>query len=83
MIVEVETIIWLTNEYVVYTMYSLEVINNMALKKIAINIPEDVLERLDLYANRMGLNRTSAMIYLITSGMDNSGVVSRGGADEE
>lgn len=55
----------------------------MVRKTISVKIPEEVLSRLDQFADLMGLNRTAAMIFLITQGIDKSGLVARNIDDED
>ena len=41
------------------------------LKRVNMNIPEDVLARVDEYADRMSINRTAAFIVLVNMALDN------------
>lgn len=40
------------------------------VKRININVPVETLERIDTYANNMSVNRTSAILVLLTQAMD-------------
>ena len=40
------------------------------VKRININVPLDTLDRLDDYADRMSINRTSAILVLVNQALD-------------
>lgn len=40
------------------------------LKNTSINIPKNIFERVDTFAQSVGINRNSAFIYLISRGLD-------------
>lgn len=40
------------------------------VKRININVPVETLERIDAYANNMSINRTSAILVLLSQAMD-------------
>lgn len=44
--------------------------------RLGINIPTDLMERLDEYAYKMNINRTSAVCVLLTQAMDNQKAMS-------
>jgi len=44
-------------------------------RRINANIPIDMLERIDEYADRLSINRTSAMLVLMNAGLDQSQVI--------
>lgn len=39
-------------------------------KRININIPVKILDKIDVYAEEMGLTRTSAIVVLLNNGMN-------------
>ncbi len=41
-----------------------------SLKKTSINIPDKIYERVDLFAESIGLNRNAALVYLISRGLE-------------
>ena len=40
------------------------------VKRININVPLDTLDRIDDYADRMSINRTSAILVLVNQALD-------------
>jgi len=40
------------------------------LQRLNMNMPADLIEQVDNYAKRMNLNRTSAMILLVSTGLE-------------
>lgn len=46
------------------------------LKRININVPVETLERIDIYAENMSINRTSAILVLLTQAMDSQKAMS-------
>lgn len=46
------------------------------VKRININIPVETLERVDRYADSMSINRTSAILVLISQAMDSQKAMS-------
>lgn len=40
------------------------------VKRVNFNVPVDTLDRIDSYAERMSINRTSAMLVLINQALD-------------
>lgn len=40
------------------------------VKRININVPVETLERIDTYADNMSINRTSAILVLLSQAMD-------------
>lgn len=40
------------------------------LKKTSVNIPDKIYERVDLFAESIGLNRNAALVYLIARGLE-------------
>lgn len=45
------------------------------MKRVNFNFPVDFLDRVDEYAERMNINRTSAIIILANTALDNQKVV--------
>lgn len=41
----------------------------MALKRLNINLTEEVVEKVDLYAKKIGVSRTAAISFLIVQGL--------------
>lgn len=39
----------------------------MALKRVNMNLSEDLIEKIDLYAEKMGINRSAAISVLIST----------------
>ena len=46
------------------------------VKRININVPVETLERIDTYANNMSINRTSAILVLLSQAMDSQKAMS-------
>lgn len=46
------------------------------IRKLNINLPIDLIEQIDEYANRMNLNRTSAIIILVSTSLEQKNTVS-------
>ena len=46
------------------------------VKRININVPVETLERIDTYADNMSINRTSAILVLLSQAMDSQKAVS-------
>jgi len=46
------------------------------LQRLNINMPADLIQQVDEYAERMNLNRTSAMITLVSNGLEQENVMS-------
>lgn len=42
----------------------------MSLKKLAVNVDEILIEKIDTYAKSMHINRTSAVAVLLTQALD-------------
>ncbi len=42
----------------------------MSLKKLAVNVDESLIDKIDLYAKSMHINRTSAVAVLLTQALD-------------
>lgn len=46
------------------------------VKRININVPVETLERIDTYADNMSINRTSAILVLLSQAMDSQKALS-------
>lgn len=46
------------------------------VKRININVPVETLERIDTYADNMSINRTSAILVLLSQAMDSQKAMS-------
>lgn len=46
------------------------------VKRININVPVETLERIDTYADNMSINRTSAILVLLSRAMDSQKALS-------
>ena len=49
---------------------------NRELQRLNMNMPAGLIKEVDDYANRMNLNRTSAMIYLVSSALEQKNAMS-------
>ena len=49
---------------------------NKELQRLNMNMPANLIQQVDEYADRMNLNRTSAMIYLVSSALEQKNVMS-------
>lgn len=56
---------------------SMERRDNMAreLQRLNMNMPADLIEQVDEYAEKMSLNRTSAMIVLVSTALEQKNVM--------
>jgi len=46
------------------------------LQRLNMNMPSDLMKQVDEYANRMNLNRTSAMILLVSTALEQKNAMS-------
>lgn len=46
------------------------------LQRLNMNMPADLIQQVDEYANRMNLNRTSAMIFLVSTALEQKNAMS-------
>ena len=46
------------------------------VKRININVPVETLNRIDIYADNMSINRTSAILVLVSQAMDSQKAMS-------
>lgn len=46
------------------------------LQKLNMNMPANLIQQVDEYANRMNLNRTSAMIFLVSTALEQKNTMS-------
>lgn len=46
------------------------------LQRLNMNMPADLIQQVDEFANRMHLNRTSAMIFLVSTALEQKNVMS-------
>jgi metal-responsive CopG/Arc/MetJ family transcriptional regulator len=47
------------------------------LQRLYMNMPTDLINQIDEYANRMNLNRTSATIFLVSTALEQKNAMSK------
>lgn len=56
--------------YIKYMVFRKVVTMAREVRRININVPVETLERIDTYADNMSINRTSAILVLLSQAMD-------------
>lgn len=62
--------------YIKYMVFRKVVVMAREVKRININVPVKTLERIDTYADNMSINRTSAILVLLSQAMDSQKAMS-------